>query len=145
MERRQPATSTTVTTTTTTSAAAASRLPHAAQTSAHANLSSESARREVGGNQRDGDIIQLTFRQQGQHEEVDGEQQGQQSGQRRGQRVTWDEAVVDNEHMNKKKSKSCCIFHKKKSFGDWSDSDSDEDDVHACCSGNIDGNSHCTN
>lgn len=28
--------------------------------------------------------------------------------------VTWDEKVINNEHMNKKKSKNCCIFCKKK-------------------------------
>ncbi|CDO92654.1 unnamed protein product [Kluyveromyces dobzhanskii CBS 2104] len=26
-------------------------------------------------------------------------------------KVRWDEKVVDNEHMNKKKTKICCIFH----------------------------------
>jgi protein phosphatase 1 regulatory subunit 11 len=31
-------------------------------------------------------------------------------------RVTWDEAVIDNEHMNKKKTKSCCVFCKKKKY-----------------------------
>jgi hypothetical protein len=39
--------------------------------------------------------------------------------------VTWDKDVVDNEHMNKKSSKKCCIFHKARSFGE---SDSDESD-----------------
>ncbi len=29
-------------------------------------------------------------------------------------RVSWDEAVIDNEHMNKKKTKNCCVFCKKK-------------------------------
>ena len=72
------------------------------------------------------------------------------------QAVRWSEEVVDNELMNKKKSKSesagvafpqpvlllaarwlltvslvliaeCCIFHKQKSFGDWSDDDSDDE------------------
>lgn len=27
-------------------------------------------------------------------------------------KVTWDENVIDNEHMNKKKSKICCIYHR---------------------------------
>jgi hypothetical protein len=27
-------------------------------------------------------------------------------------KVTWDEKVIDNEHMNKKKSKICCIYHR---------------------------------
>lgn len=64
------------------------------------------------------------------------------------QAVRWSEEVVDNEFMNKKKSVSlsfckswsatasrltvicsaeCCIFHKQKSFGDWSDDDSDDE------------------
>ncbi|MFC1451419.1 PPP1R11/YPI1 family protein, partial [Bacillus cereus] len=49
------------------------------------------------------------------------------------QRVRWKEDVVDNEHMNKKKSKICCIFHPHREFGesldslDSSDSSSDSD------------------
>ncbi|KAL4540171.1 hypothetical protein Ndes2437B_g01497 [Nannochloris sp. 'desiccata'] len=39
--------------------------------------------------------------------------------------VAWAEDVVDNELMGKKKSKKCCIFHKQRQFGEWSDSDSD--------------------
>uniref|UniRef100_A0A060T9Y6 Type 1 phosphatases regulator n=1 Tax=Blastobotrys adeninivorans TaxID=409370 RepID=A0A060T9Y6_BLAAD len=52
-------------------------------------------------------------------------------------RVRWTEDVVDNEHMNKKKSKICCIFHPQREFGEsseeelsessGSDSDSDSD------------------
>lgn len=30
---------------------------------------------------------------------------------RRKKRVTWAAGTVDNEHMNKKKSKICCIHH----------------------------------
>ncbi|XP_070581676.1 E3 ubiquitin-protein ligase PPP1R11-like [Ptychodera flava] len=34
-------------------------------------------------------------------------------------KVKWDEGTVDNEHMNKKKSKSCCIYYgRQRSFGD---------------------------
>lgn len=62
-------------------------------------------------------------------------------------RVKWTEDVVDNEHMNKKKSKICCIFHPQKNFdessgeslsGSSSDSLDDEDasqkpkDGHCC-------------
>jgi len=43
--------------------------------------------------------------------------------------VTWSEDVVDNEHMGKKKSKKCCIYHKPRTFGEWSDS---EDSDHEC-------------
>uniref|UniRef100_A0A7S1UFI5 Protein phosphatase inhibitor n=1 Tax=Phaeomonas parva TaxID=124430 RepID=A0A7S1UFI5_9STRA len=39
--------------------------------------------------------------------------------------VQWAKDVVDNEHMNKKSSKRCCIFHKQRRFGE---SDSDESD-----------------
>lgn len=33
-------------------------------------------------------------------------------------RVTWSEDVVDNEHLNRKKSKICCIYHPKTEFGE---------------------------
>ena len=43
-------------------------------------------------------------------------------------RVTWHESVIDNEHMNKRKSNKCCIFHKKQDICDSSsDSTSDSD------------------
>jgi hypothetical protein len=35
-------------------------------------------------------------------------------------RVKWGEDVVDNEGMGKRKSNRCCIFHKRKKFGDSS-------------------------
>ncbi|KAJ1511314.1 hypothetical protein HMI54_012902 [Coelomomyces lativittatus] len=42
--------------------------------------------------------------------------------------VTWDETVVDNEFLNKKKSKLCCIFHKQRNFDDPdTDSESESD------------------
>eukprot|EP00434_Breviolum_minutum_P029231 symbB.v1.2.025853.t1/scaffold2539.1/size76650/1 len=34
--------------------------------------------------------------------------------------VTWAADTVDNEHMNKKKSKKCCIFSKPRAFGESS-------------------------
>lgn len=40
-------------------------------------------------------------------------------------KVRWTEDVVDNEHMNKKKTKICCIFHPQREFGESSDSLSD--------------------
>ena len=46
--------------------------------------------------------------------------------------VRWSNDVVDNEHMNKKKSKKCCIYHKPRTFGDWSDTDSDDDHGGPC-------------
>ncbi|GJE89930.1 protein phosphatase inhibitor Ypi1 domain-containing protein [Phanerochaete sordida] len=49
--------------------------------------------------------------------------------------VLWREDVVDNEHMGKKSSKICCIYHKPRKFGESSseessDSDSDTDSHH---------------
>lgn len=47
-------------------------------------------------------------------------------------KVRWTEDVVDNENMDKKKSKICCIFHPQREFGELSsessDSSSDESD-----------------
>ncbi|KAE8709715.1 Stabilizer of iron transporter SufD / Polynucleotidyl transferase isoform 1 [Hibiscus syriacus] len=34
----------------------------------------------------------------------------------RKKKVTWKEGTVDNEFMNKKSSKICCIYHKEKPF-----------------------------
>ena len=41
----------------------------------------------------------------------------------RGPQITWTEDTIDNEHLNRKSSKRCCIFHKVKKFAE---SDSDE-------------------
>lgn len=41
-------------------------------------------------------------------------------------KVTWKEGTINNEFMNKKSSKKCCIFQKQKSF-DEDDSDEDGD------------------
>ncbi|XP_042020753.1 protein phosphatase 1 regulatory subunit INH3-like [Salvia splendens] len=46
-------------------------------------------------------------------------------------KVSWKEGTVDNEFMNKKSSKKCCIFHKEKPFDeDGSDDECDHD--HDC-------------
>ncbi|KAG6390274.1 hypothetical protein SASPL_148006 [Salvia splendens] len=46
-------------------------------------------------------------------------------------KVSWKEGTVDNEFMNKKSSKKCCIFHKEKPFDeDDSDADCDHDHDH---------------
>eukprot|EP00438_Fugacium_kawagutii_P024464 Skav208078 [mRNA] locus=scaffold1800:97442:103107:- [translate_table: standard] len=42
--------------------------------------------------------------------------------------VTWAEDTVDNEHMNKKKSKKCCIFSKPRAFGESSSESEGSDD-----------------
>ena len=44
-------------------------------------------------------------------------------------KVSWKEGTVDNEYMQKKSSKICCIFHKEKPF-DEDDSDDDDDCNH---------------
>ncbi|KAK9868554.1 hypothetical protein WJX84_006503 [Apatococcus fuscideae] len=51
--------------------------------------------------------------------------------------VKWADDVVDNEEMNKKKSKRCCIFHARPKPGQWDDDlDSDDDTCMQCSSGN---------
>ena len=42
--------------------------------------------------------------------------------------VTWDSGVVDNEHMHKRKSKKCCIFHKQRPFDESESEDESDDD-----------------
>ena len=39
-------------------------------------------------------------------------------------KVTWTEDTIDNEHMHKKKSNICCIYHKPKLSPDDSDTSS---------------------
>ncbi|KXN87283.1 Type 1 phosphatases regulator YPI1 [Leucoagaricus sp. SymC.cos] len=50
----------------------------------------------------------------------------------RGPRVAWDDDVVDNEHMGKKKSKICCIYHKPRPFDESSSESSSESDSDSC-------------
>ncbi|XP_063242848.1 E3 ubiquitin-protein ligase PPP1R11 [Bacillus rossius redtenbacheri] len=49
-------------------------------------------------------------------------------------KVQWGEGTVDNEHMNKKKSKCCCIYTKQRVFGE---SSSDTDDECENCHGHV--------
>ncbi|XP_003741796.1 E3 ubiquitin-protein ligase PPP1R11-like [Galendromus occidentalis] len=49
-----------------------------------------------------------------------------------GRRVGWSTDVVDNEHLNKKKSKCCCIYTKPRQFGESSSEDEDEKDCEHC-------------
>ncbi|KAN0113645.1 Protein phosphatase inhibitor domain containing protein [Russula decolorans] len=62
-------------------------------------------------------------------------------GPRNGPRVAWDEAVVDNEGLGRKKSKICCIYHRPRRFDESSDeeesseTDSSSDDDTARPSG----------
>lgn len=46
--------------------------------------------------------------------------------------VKWAEDIAEvDEFSGKKKSKKCCIFHKRRTFGDWSDGE-DSDDECGC-------------
>ena len=49
--------------------------------------------------------------------------------------VSWTTDTVDNEHMNKKKSKCCCIYVKPKKFGESDTESSDEDECPDHCGG----------
>jgi len=42
-------------------------------------------------------------------------------------KVHWAADVVDNEFLGRKSSKKCCIFHKRREFGDWSESDTEDE------------------
>ncbi|XP_068975624.1 E3 ubiquitin-protein ligase PPP1R11 [Bombus flavifrons] len=55
---------------------------------------------------------------------------------RSNKKVQWTQGTVDNEHMNKKKSKCCCIYEKPRSFGESSSEDSDDECEH--CHGHKD-------
>lgn len=47
--------------------------------------------------------------------------------------VRWSEETIEvNEFMAKKKSKKCCIFHKQRKFGEWSDDDDSYDECEEC-------------
>ncbi|KAH6780429.1 inhibitor-3 [Perilla frutescens var. hirtella] len=56
-------------------------------------------------------------------------------------KVSWKEGTVDNEFMNKKSSKKCCIFHKEKPF-DEDDSDHEGDCDHEHDHSKNDGDNH---
>eukprot|EP00416_Gambierdiscus_australes_P028319 CAMPEP_0171088440 /NCGR_PEP_ID=MMETSP0766_2-20121228/20783_1 /TAXON_ID=439317 /ORGANISM="Gambierdiscus australes, Strain CAWD 149" /LENGTH=125 /DNA_ID=CAMNT_0011546241 /DNA_START=55 /DNA_END=429 /DNA_ORIENTATION=- len=42
--------------------------------------------------------------------------------------VQWSQDTIDNEHMNKRKSKKCCIYKKPRDFGESSSESSGSDD-----------------
>ncbi|CAB3231529.1 unnamed protein product [Arctia plantaginis] len=50
-------------------------------------------------------------------------------------KVVWTEDTVDNEHMNKKKSKCCCVYEKPHKFGESDSEDSDDECEH--CAGHV--------
>lgn len=41
-------------------------------------------------------------------------------------RVRFDETAVDNEHLGRRKSKSCCVYHRRRAFDESSDESGDE-------------------
>lgn len=49
-------------------------------------------------------------------------------------KVIWSNETVDNEHMNRKKSKCCCIYEKPHAFGE---SSTDTDDECDHCRGHV--------
>lgn len=51
-------------------------------------------------------------------------------------KVAWSPDTVDNEHMNKKKSKCCCIYRKPHEFGE---SSSDSENECDNCKGHVEG------
>lgn len=55
-------------------------------------------------------------------------------------KVRWTQDVVDNEHMNKKKTKICCIFHPQRSFDEEEAHDHDHGG-HGCPSSSSDSSS----
>ena len=60
-------------------------------------------------------------------------------------KVKFTEGTIDNEHLNRKKSKCCCIYEKPKIFGDpssSSSSDDDDDDEPDCCPNHCHGPKH---
>ncbi|KAL0093803.1 phosphatase inhibitor-domain-containing protein [Phycomyces blakesleeanus] len=54
---------------------------------------------------------------------------------RRPRAIQWDENVVDNEHLGRKKSKICCIYHRPRAVGESSDSESSSDSGSGSSSG----------
>lgn len=76
--------------------------------------------------QRDG---QLQLRAESDQVECQPEEDNGESSRRQ---VRWTEDVVDNEHMNKKKSKICCIYRRPKDFGESSSESSDSDSDSDC-------------
>ncbi|KAM0790487.1 hypothetical protein ACM66B_003362 [Microbotryomycetes sp. NB124-2] len=54
------------------------------------------------------------------------------------QRVRWQQDVVDNEGLGRKKSKICCIYHKPKEFDESSDESCSDGDSDASSAGSAD-------
>ncbi|KAI9591187.1 phosphatase inhibitor-domain-containing protein [Syncephalis fuscata] len=54
-------------------------------------------------------------------------------------RIRWDDSVVDNENLNRQKSKICCIFKKRRQFDESSSDESSSSS--SCCSSSDEGSS----
>lgn len=50
-------------------------------------------------------------------------------------KVAFSQETVDNENLNRKKSKCCCIFEKQRLFGESSSEDEADDDCPDHCHG----------
>lgn len=61
-------------------------------------------------------LLQLRASQQRNQEQVGSSDKAPRKKER--SKVRWDEKVIDNENMNKKKTKICCIFHPNQNFED---------------------------
>lgn len=42
--------------------------------------------------------------------------------------ISWTQDTIDNEHLGRRSSKRCCIFHKVKRFGESDSDETDEDE-----------------
>ncbi|XP_068639622.1 protein phosphatase 1 regulatory subunit INH3 [Aristolochia californica] len=56
-------------------------------------------------------------------------------------KVSWKEGTVDNEFLQRKSSKKCCIFHKQKQFDE--DNSDDDDDHDNSKKNKLDEHGHC--
>ncbi|KAA8907879.1 hypothetical protein TRICI_004886 [Trichomonascus ciferrii] len=73
------------------------------------------------------------LRLRAQHDQAEGQPEPEEeNGESSRRQVRWTEDVVDNEHMNKKKSKICCIYRRPKDFGESSSESSDSDSDSDC-------------
>ncbi|KAL3694369.1 hypothetical protein R1sor_008020 [Riccia sorocarpa] len=54
--------------------------------------------------------------------------------------VSWRDGTVDNEHLQKKSSKICCVYHKNEELEDYSDEEDDTEQKKNACQH---GHSHC--
>jgi protein phosphatase 1 regulatory subunit 11 len=46
--------------------------------------------------------------------------------------VQWAEDTVDNEALGRRSSKKCCVFHRARAFGEWSDGEDSDAECSEC-------------